>query len=220
MRKLLGDIFPERDLFFFDKDGEEAPQTGAATRGGHFHGDGGGVGGSSPNPKRSKFQKEIGGEEGSIHGGVVSSFLAKVNMETTIFQNEARFGKKNSKGKGGERKQYGSKECRDSIKDNEGRFSPKNKSSQLADDVDKGIRWGEKGAGGWVCSSPKKTKSPTTYSGPMLADVARTIQTARQSVMEKLVGNDEELLADQTAEQLNKGIPSSDAMVNIGKKRN
>jgi hypothetical protein len=68
---------------------------------------------SSPNPKRSKLQKESNDEDGVNHGGdglkqggVVSSYLAKINMETAAFQNSSRNGKKGGKGKVTERKKY------------------------------------------------------------------------------------------------------------------
>jgi hypothetical protein len=162
---------------------------------------------------------ETDGDEGVKQGGVVSSFLAKINLEMASFQNEGRFGKKIGKGKGGERKQYVSRDGRDYGEVNEGRFSPKNKRTQLADEVEKEARWGRKGAG---CSSPNKNKSPTVYSGPVLADVERTMQTARGSaakMLEESISKEGKFLAEQTDEQKNGGIFSSDSMVIIGRKR-
>lgn len=94
---------PRRGSFFSEHIGGEASQSGPAARGG-FRGDGSEASASSPNPKRSKLHKETSGKEGSNlgveglnHGGVISSYLAKINMETVAFQKETRNGKKGGK---------------------------------------------------------------------------------------------------------------------------
>ncbi|KAB8433049.1 hypothetical protein FH972_025007 [Carpinus fangiana] len=111
---------------------------------------------------------------------------------------------------------------RDSGEVNDGRFSPKNKCTQLADEVENEARWGRKGAGGPVCSSPNKNKSPIVYYGPVLADVERTMQTARKSatkMLENSMGKGGVLLGEQMDEQINGGVSSLDSMVIIGRKR-
>jgi hypothetical protein len=176
----------KKGSFFPEQTGVAASKTGPAARG-VFPGDGGGAGESSPNPKRSKLHKESSGEDGVNyggdglkHGGVVSSYLAKINMETDTFQNVSRNGKKGGKGKVTERKKSVSKETWDDGALNTCRFSPNNKSTCLADEVERKNRWDRNQARGIFISSPTKNKSPKIYYGPVVADVERNIQSDKK----------------------------------------
>ena len=85
---------PRKGLLFSDYDGGEE---GRSTGGENFFGDSGSAEKSSPNPKRTKTQKETGGDEGSNQEGVANTFLSRVSNDMAEFQNMICNGKKGGK---------------------------------------------------------------------------------------------------------------------------
>lgn len=210
--KEYGRHAPRWETPFYD--GGEGSQTSVAEGGGQFSGAGGGAGEDLPTPKLFKFQKETDGDKGMNQGGVVANFLSKVQKDMASFQTENRNEKQGMRGKGEQGKQNrgsGSTQSR----------AVNNIAARFVDEMEGEYVWGRKGAGGPKFTSPTKSPSSNFFTRPVLADMERTMLSAK-GYLKDTVDDDGDSRAEwaraQEGEQ-NEGNSFPGSLIGLEKKR-